>query len=231
MSRLLKKIVAVLIHLLLMYFVYNMFIPEHSIFKKGEAYTKKQGNIARYEDLMAQPDVATSQTGYHQRQETPSEKGRARSSCIDCHTFYPHKKNIATRAFYNMHAIRISCLTCHIKKKDKSKVKTGWFDVNGNYKVNGREIESAQIASYLIIDTFYTIIEKGIKDHDELKDKYKISIALRDDIRCKNCHSSRGKQYLKLQHLGYSEKDIKKLRNLDETTRYDRKEKWIYDVF
>jgi len=56
------------------------------------------------------------------------------SYCVECHSDFPHDKAKEIRAFTNMHASFIACLTCHMKSGDDVKIEAyKWYDrANGN---------------------------------------------------------------------------------------------------
>ena len=216
-----------------MYVAYNVFLPEQSILKKNDLFTKKQGNIIRYEKMLTEQADIKNKSGYH-LDEAPSDEGRVSFSCetAECHTNYPHKTKKETRAFYNMHSFRISCLTCHIDANDRNLVQLGWFDAKENRKDSGgKKDDNIRITPYITMKSTEVVVEKGIKNHDDLKNKYNIRVSKRTDLSCQNCHLKNEKLFLDLPSLGYSEDEIKILRNLNEPTMYNRKENWRYPDF
>jgi hypothetical protein len=206
-------------------------MPEHVILKKNELFLKKQENIIKFEELTEELKTTRKGGKYHMSNALPSDEKKVRFACEGCHSNYPHKMNKETRAFFNMHSFRISCLTCHIAKKDMNKVKIGWFDIEENFRNNGKNLENTRITPYIIDDSFEFILEKGINNHDDLKKRFKINIARRKDLKCNACHIKKGRLLLDLQSLGYTTDEITILRNLDETTLFNRKESWTYPDF
>jgi transposase-like protein len=231
MEKLIKKIISIILYLVAMYFAYNIFMPEHGIIKKGKSYVTKQENIIQYEKLMAESETTNGYKKYHLTSAAVSNEAKVRFACQECHTDNPHKEIKDTRAFFNMHSAKISCLTCHIDKKDKGKVKFGWFDNKENLKENVGKITDIQIAPYIVEDTLPIILEADIKNHEELKSKFNVKVAEKARLKCKSCHIKKGRLFLDLSSLGYSDDEIKRLRNLDEADMYDRKEQWIYPDF
>ena len=231
MSKIFKKIVSIAIYLALMHITYNIFIPQESFTKKDLVFSKKQENIVKFDEMVAAPQTGKESTGYHTFADSKDREEPAHFSCEECHTGYPHKTNRETRAFFNMHSARISCLACHIDSKDRSKVKFGWFDKSGNYKKDGLIIPTARISPYKVIATHETLLEKGIKDHNDLKEKTGIHISKNPELKCSKCHFKTGKTLFDLNKLGYSKVKIDFLRNLDEASMYSGKANWIYPDF
>jgi hypothetical protein len=231
MEKLIKKIISIILYLLAMYISYNIFVPEHGIIKKDKDFLLKQSNIIKYEKLITESKDSIKYQNYHLSDTILSGEAVVRFACQECHTDYPHKIITETRAFYNMHSVRISCLTCHINKKDMGKVKFGWFDNKENLKKNDGSFKDIQIAPYIIKDSLPIILETDIKDHDELKNMFNVKLAKKTGLKCKSCHIKKGRLFLDLSSLDYSNDDIKRLRNLDEAGMYDREEQWIYPDF
>lgn len=230
MEKILRKIISLTVYAFLMYYTYNLFIPEHGAFKKSEGFLKSQENIVKYETLLKESkDIQDA--GFHLPQGLPENKHKPRFACDKCHSDYPHKKDFKARAFYNMHAFRISCLTCHIDNSDLKKVKFGWFDNMGNFKKEGNTNEFLRIAPYVEFESLASIVENKIKDHDALKKTYKIKITKGEGLSCNSCHAKKGKLFLNLSSLGYNNEKIKQLRNLDETTMFKKDESWTYPDF
>ncbi|MBI5416703.1 hypothetical protein HZA55_01960 [Candidatus Poribacteria bacterium] len=40
---------------------------------------------------------------------------RYKSICLECHSLYPHNKNIIMRAFMNLHSLKLACEVCHVR--------------------------------------------------------------------------------------------------------------------
>ncbi|MFC1856382.1 hypothetical protein ACFL2A_07595 [Thermodesulfobacteriota bacterium] len=228
MDRVLKKIISIISYFFLMYISYNVFMPESSLFKKSTSFLEKQESIVQYEELTEGANSTKSNKGYHKLDGVADEQKRARFACEECHGDIPHKENPITRAYNNMHTYRLSCLACHISKKDRKKVKFGWVDAEMNVKKDGSKEASARITPYIEDDSKLSIIEYKIKDHGDLENKYKIKIEKMENLACKNCHAKKGRLLFDLSSLGYGDEDKKRLRNLDETTMYDRKDNWRY---
>lgn len=48
------------------------------------------------------------------------------SSCMICHSFYPHSKNLKVRAILNMHTGYMVCDLCHLKKENQQGLTYDW---------------------------------------------------------------------------------------------------------
>ncbi len=49
-------------------------------------------------------------------------------NCLNCHSLWPHQKDLRTRAFNNQHSRAMSCMTCHINEQPGRPVKYEWYD-------------------------------------------------------------------------------------------------------
>ncbi len=54
-----------------------------------------------------------------------------KSSCIICHTVYPHGRNKQAMAIINLHTEFMTCNTCHLKLSEKSNMRFGWVNPPG----------------------------------------------------------------------------------------------------
>jgi len=54
-----------------------------------------------------------------------------KSTCIICHTVYPHGRNKQAMAIINLHTEFLTCNTCHLKLSDKSGMQFGWVNPPG----------------------------------------------------------------------------------------------------
>ncbi len=230
MNKTIKRIVSLIIYSLLMYVVYNVFIPDNVLLSKSDTFVRKQENIVKFERLLESTKGRKRDLDYHPSNVQKTDEARARFSCQNegCHTDYPHKKNLKARAFYNMHSYKISCLSCHIEAKKVKNIKFGWFDEKGNFRAVGKNLKNALIAPYVMRDGYEKHIEGAITDevqsHDDLKKVlagFKISISKSTKMNCNSCHKQKGKLYFDLPSLGYSEDKIKALRDSDEAKMFD----------
>jgi hypothetical protein len=54
-----------------------------------------------------------------------------KSTCIICHTVYPHGRNKQAMAIINLHTEFVTCNTCHLKLSEKSGLQFGWVNPPG----------------------------------------------------------------------------------------------------
>jgi hypothetical protein len=54
-----------------------------------------------------------------------------KSSCIICHTVYPHGRNKQAMAIINLHTEFMTCNTCHLKLSEKTGLRFGWVNPPG----------------------------------------------------------------------------------------------------
>ena len=54
-----------------------------------------------------------------------------KSTCIICHTVYPHGRNKQAMAIINLHTEFVTCNTCHLKLSDKTSMQFGWVNPPG----------------------------------------------------------------------------------------------------
>ncbi len=150
-----------------------------------------------------------------------------RSLCIKCHGDMPHDNIPELRAFLNMHAFFINCLTCHVNI-DKSKVQViyKWYDRTtgeivespvgkskpGTYKAKIIPLEvinnePQRIDSKENIDfaAEYTEAEKGLTEAQKSRAKKLIHkrVAEKPHV-CQDCHQKEN-PLLPLRSLGYTD--------------------------
>jgi len=54
-----------------------------------------------------------------------------KSSCIICHSPYPHGRNLQAIAVMNLHTEFMTCTSCHLKIDKKQDVRFGWINPEG----------------------------------------------------------------------------------------------------
>lgn len=54
----------------------------------------------------------------------PMEK---QENCLNCHSLWPHEKDVRTRAFNNQHSRYLSCMVCHIDETPGRPVTFEWY--------------------------------------------------------------------------------------------------------
>jgi nitrate/TMAO reductase-like tetraheme cytochrome c subunit len=55
-----------------------------------------------------------------------------RSTCIACHSPYPHGKNLQAIAVMNLHTEFMTCHSCHLKLDVGEQIRFGWIDPTGS---------------------------------------------------------------------------------------------------
>ena len=68
------------------------------------------------------------QSHFHQTAKRfflPMEK---QENCLNCHSLWPHQKDVRTRAFNNQHSRYMSCMTCHLDEQTGRKVSFEWYN-------------------------------------------------------------------------------------------------------
>lgn len=55
-----------------------------------------------------------------------------KSSCIACHSPYPHGKNLQAIAVMNLHTEFMTCHSCHLKAQDNEQIRFGWINPTGH---------------------------------------------------------------------------------------------------
>ncbi len=65
---------------------------------------------------------------FHQTRERYLLPMDLQENCLNCHSLWPHEKDLRTRAFNNQHSRYMTCLGCHIDEKPGRPVKFEWYD-------------------------------------------------------------------------------------------------------
>jgi DNA-directed RNA polymerase subunit M/transcription elongation factor TFIIS len=65
---------------------------------------------------------------FHQTRERYLLPMSQQENCLNCHSIWPHKKDLRTRAFNNQHSRYMSCMGCHIDEMPGRPIKFEWFD-------------------------------------------------------------------------------------------------------
>lgn len=69
---------------------------------------------------------------FHQLTEDLNlEAWAEKSSCIICHSPYPHGKNLQAIAVMNLHTEFLTCHSCHIQITDGEEIRFGWINPTG----------------------------------------------------------------------------------------------------
>ncbi|MBT3229958.1 MAG: hypothetical protein HOD43_12960 [Candidatus Marinimicrobia bacterium] len=68
------------------------------------------------------------QSHFHQTTERYFLPMDQQENCLNCHSLWPHEKDLRTRAFNNQHSRYMSCMSCHIDDKPGRPVKFEWYN-------------------------------------------------------------------------------------------------------
>ena len=68
------------------------------------------------------------QSHFHRTTERYLLPMNQQENCLNCHSLWPHKKELRTRAFNNQHSRYMSCMSCHIDDKPGRPVTFDWYD-------------------------------------------------------------------------------------------------------
>ena len=178
------------------------------------------------------------------------------SQCLMCHSLLPHSKNEKIRVMLNMHSDFLNCETCHYKKEDvpvehvwfdmgiDNEITRGAkFGTHYNYEtgmLEGTDNHISKITPVLVQEEKHETIFMS-RSHemavDYLKVKDKLTPGQREQAKkkfhgeidskgwaCRDCHKKDG--VLALESLGFSERRIGEIENLEIVGMFDK-----YEVF
>jgi hypothetical protein len=160
-----------------------------------------------------------------------------RSYCVECHGDMPHDDVKELRAFLNMHAFFINCMTCHIRLEESQKSGVfKWYDratgeivespvekaKPGTYKAkiipfeyeNGKlaRIDSKERVSFALE---FREKEKTLSEAQKSRAKKLIhNIVSKQPHICEDCHQQES-PLLPLGELGYAKKRIDSIRSTE----------------
>jgi len=76
-----------------------------------------------------------------------------KSTCLICHSPYPHGKNRKAKAIMNLHTEFLTCHACHLKAEHQEKVRFGWVNPTA-HKPQGKPYgTSIDVANGLFAET------------------------------------------------------------------------------
>lgn len=73
-------------------------------------------------------DYENQRTHFHQTEERIFLPMEDQENCLTCHSLWPHKADVRTRAFNNQHSRYMSCMTCHLADQPGRPVTMEWYD-------------------------------------------------------------------------------------------------------
>lgn len=162
-----------------------------------------------------------------------------KSSCIVCHSPYPHGKSKKARAIMNLHTEFLTCYSCHLKISDGREVKFGWINPT-EFKPEGKPYGTSMDAStglFAETDDHYSKLTPFIKingvwqpmkaeevvdidfkvgiDHEYMQQWHKLhrETELEEFVRCSSCHSSNG--IINFKELGFEPARISQLEKME----------------
>ncbi len=93
---------------------------------KSAEKVKEHKKITVYNDLEVPP--------FHKRQIW-EKQSLSKTFCTDCHQSPPHREDLRSRTFLNMHTEFIACETCHMRPKDVT-LEYSWLNYENKQKLN-----------------------------------------------------------------------------------------------
>ncbi len=99
-------------------------------FTKKKAPTVKKDTALSYQTLKIKDHERTQlHEHFHLATEDINlEAWAEKSSCIFCHSPYPHGKESKAKALMNLHTEFLTCHSCHIHIEEGEKIKFGWIN-------------------------------------------------------------------------------------------------------
>lgn len=152
------------------------------------------------------------------------------AACLPCHKDHPHKENTFSRAFLNLHAQRLDCLTCHLEKGKRRVAQLGWFELSSTGpNESSADNMNAFVAPYIPADGRREVYESrsgrmAVKVSAEGKHLDNL-----DSLRCSTCHSSSSPSILR--DLGYGGNALERLEKLEYIAKFDEGKEFYYTRF
>ena len=193
---------------------------------------------------------------FHHLPDVKEIDSQHQSQCLMCHSLLPHSKNEKIRVMMNMHSDFLNCETCHYKKEKESiqylwydmgidnEITRGpqlgiRYDSETGM-LEGMDNHISKITPQLVVGQKKEIAfmpQSHPMAEDYIKVKDKLTSGQRDQAKkkfhgdidgkgwaCKDCHKESG--VLDLRALGFAERRIKEIENLEVVGMYDK-----YEVF
>ncbi len=178
-----------------------------------------------------------------------------KSSCITCHSPYPHGKKSKAKALMNLHTEFLTCHSCHLKVEEGQKIKFGWvnptkFKPQG--KPYGTEIDPAT-GLFVQTDDHYSKltpfkningqwqpllseepVEVDIKvgiDHEYMQQWHKLhkTTEMEAFVRCTQCHAPDG--IIDFRELGFDDTRVNQLEKLEVSGMFSNYETFYFPEF
>ena len=165
--------------------------------------------------------------------------------CFYCHGDFAHTKEPMIRTLMNMHTQFVGCMTCHVdeKKIAEKDIQLRWLNYSGIevkgqpfgivYDQNSGDLKKtddyfSKIVAYTETGGEEVLLEIGPDDFQLLKFKEYPSDADKDSLKeqfhnnvkargrkCSRCHVNEQESYIPFRKLGFSERRIGELTNLN----------------
>ncbi|MDH3973069.1 MAG: 4Fe-4S binding protein [Deltaproteobacteria bacterium] len=161
---------------------------------------------------------------YHKRRSFSNDDPK--TLCSSCHGNLPHKKEVKTRTFLNMHSDFITCDGCHFTPKGVE-VKKRWIDMESGYMSGISYKETTRSGNKKIASFIKGKPQTLLEDHPfametaknlktlSIDDKASLILKLHSPLSkkklgCSTCHS-KDQKFLELEDLGYDDAKRKKI--------------------
>ncbi len=179
-----------------------------------------------------------------------------KSSCIVCHSPYPHGKKSKAKALMNLHTEFLTCHSCHIKIKEGEKIKFGWINPTG-FKPEGKPYGTtldpstglfaatddhySKLTPYRNINGVWQAVTSdemvGIdfklgSDQNYMEQWHKLhnKTELEHFVKCTSCHSPGG--IIDFKELGFEPARINQLEKLEIGGMFNNYETFYFpDLF
>lgn len=73
-------------------------------------------------------DYENRRSHFHRTKERYLLPMAQQENCLNCHSIWPHKKDVRTRAFNNQHSRYMSCMSCHVDDQPGRPIKYEWYN-------------------------------------------------------------------------------------------------------
>ena len=88
---------------------------------------------------------------FHQiTEDIKLEPWENRSTCIICHSPYPHGKHLRATAVMNLHTEFMTCHSCHLKVSEPEGIRFGWVEPGGlTSKKESYEVQTIAVSEFI----------------------------------------------------------------------------------
>jgi RNase P subunit RPR2 len=100
--------------------------------RRKEPHVKKTKELSYQTFRVKEQERKQVHAHFHQLTEDINLDAWAnRSTCIACHSPYPHGKNLQAIAVMNLHTEFMTCHSCHLKTEEGEEIRFGWINPTG----------------------------------------------------------------------------------------------------